>query len=156
MEKKRKHPNFIDIAFLLLIAAVALAAYFISHQDSEAVNQTTMRSYVVELSDLDPSMSEYVAVGDAVTDNVKNYALGTVTAVEVVPYTMDVMDEEAGVYREAEVPNRISLQITIEAATLETDKQITTDSGYVLQVGGAISCTAGVLSGPGHIIALDR
>lgn len=156
MDKKRKHPNFIDIAFIILIAAVAFAAYFLSHQGADAVDQATKRSYVVELSDLDPRMADYVKVGDTVTDNVRNYHLGTVAAVEAVPYTLSVIDEEAGVYREAEVPDRICLLITIEADTLESDKQISTTSGYVLQVGSSISCTVGVLSAPGYITSLDR
>lgn len=156
MDKKRRHPNFIDIAFILLIAAVALTAYFLSHQDSEATNQPTLRSYVIELSDLSPEMAQYIAVGDTVTDNVKNYHLGTVTAVEVIPYRMPALDEQAGIYRNCDVPNRISLLVTVEAETLETDKQITTASGFVIRVGATLSCSVGRFSAPGCIAAMDR
>lgn len=152
----RKHPNFFDIIFLVLIAAVALTAYVLSHQESAAVAETTLRSYVVELSALKPEMANCVAVGDSVTDNVKNYAIGTVTKVEVLPHTVYTIDENAGIIRETEVPEIITLYVTIEAQTIEGKTQITTDSGYQLQVGARISCSVGSLTGSGYIVGLQR
>ena len=155
-KSKRKHPNFFDIIFVLLIAAVALTAYVLSHQESAAVAETTPRSYVVEFAGLKPEMADCVAVGDSVTDNVKNYAIGTVTNVEVLPYTMYTTDEEAGVIRATEVPGKITLYVTVEAQTIDGEKQITTDSGYVLQSGKSISCSLGSLTSGGYIVELQR
>ena len=156
MEKKRKHPNFIDIAFVVLIAAVALAAYFLSHSSTEAAAETVKRSYVVELTQLDTDMAGSVAVGDSVTDNVKNYDLGTVTAVEVIPYTTSALDEAAGLYHMSEVPGKITLLVTIEADTTETASEINTVSGHPLRIGTSVSCSVGSLTAAGYIIELDR
>lgn len=153
---KRKHPNFFDIIFVLLIVVVALVAYALSHQESAAVAETTTRSYVVEFAGLRPEMADCVKAGDSVTDNVKNYPIGTVTNVEVVPYTVTTTDKETGVIRETENPRYITLHITIEAQTIDGEKQITTDSGYVLQVGANASCSMGSLTAGGYIIELQR
>lgn len=156
MEKKKRHPNWIDIAFIVLLVAVVAVAYILSHSDSAATVETVKRSYVVELTNLDPHMADCLTVGDKVTDNVKNYDIGTVTALEVVPYENLCMDEEDGVMRAAQIPDKITLQVTIEADTTETERQIATASGYTLRVGTSVSCTIGQLTAAGYIIGLDR
>ena len=154
-KKTRRRPNFFDILFVLLIVAVAAAAYLLSHNGSSQAN-TVRRAYVVEMNGLQEGMEDYVAPGDAVTDNVKNYDIGTVTKVEVIPYTIPVLDEEAGVLRQVPVEGQISLHLTIEADTVETDNSINTVSGYTLRTGVAVSCTAGQLSSAGHILSVQR
>ena len=154
MEKKKRRPNLIDIVFLLLIVGVVMVAYFLIHGSD--VENTVTRSYVVELTDLYPDMADAVSVGDSVTDNVKNYDMGTVTAVEVTPYTVVALDEANGIYRETEVPGKITLLLTIEAETTETEQTISTASGYELRVGTSVSCTVSGLTGSGYIIGLER
>lgn len=156
MKNKGKHPNFVDIIFVILILAVALVAYALSHQESAAVNETTPRSYVVEFAGLDPEMADCLAVGDAVTDNVKNYAIGAVTNIDIQPYIVYTTNEEAGIIQETEYPGKVNLYVTIEAQTIEGEKQITTDSGYVLQTGAFASCSIGSLTCGGYIVALER
>lgn len=156
MKKKYFRLNFIDIVFVLLIAALAMTAYYLSHRSSTEVLKTQTRSYVVELTDLEPFMANAVQVGDCVTDTVKNQDLGVVSAVESVPYTQRVLDEDNSVYVYKDVPNRITLLITIEAETLETENEITTASGYALRVGTFVNCAAGGLVGSGYILELDR
>lgn len=156
MEKKRKHPNFIDIAFILLIAAVALTAYFLSHRSSANTIQTVPRTYVIELNNLEPHMADCVSVGSAVTDNVKNYAMGTVTAVEAMPYTISSINEDEGKYVQSEVPGKITLHVTVQAETIEDAKGISTDTGYSLRIGTSVSCTINSLTASGYIINLER
>lgn len=157
MEKKRKRPNFIDIGFIALIAAVALTAYLLSHREAADVTVPTVtRSYTIELASLDPSVAECFAVGDPVTDNIKNLAIGTVTAIESVPATSSATDEEAGIIRQAEIPDRVTLYVTIEAATTETQSQIATTSGFTLRVGSPVSCVIGSMRATGYIVGLQR
>lgn len=154
MEKKKRRPNLIDIVFLLLIVGLVMVAYFLIHGSDE--ENTVTRSYVVELTELYPDMADAVSVGDKVTDNVKNYDMGVVTAVEVTPYTVVALDEESGIYRETEVPGKITLLLTIEAETTETEQTISTVSGYELRIGTSVSCTVSGLTGAGYIIGLER
>lgn len=157
MEKKRRRPNWIDIALIVLIAAVALAAFLISRGEEQSVTiETVKRSYTIELSGLDPYAVDCVNVGDSVTDKVRNIPIGTVTAVETVPYTSAVTDKENLVIRQVEVPDKINLIVTVEADTTETSQQIATSSGYPIKVGSSVSCTVGTLRATGFIIEVER
>ena len=152
---KRKHPNFIDIALILILVTVAGAAYLLSHTDSEAV-AATPRCYTVEVAEADPARAEAIHVGATVTDKIRGLAIGTVTAVEAVPSTAAVLDETQGKYVQAEIPGKVNLYITVQADTYDTGLQITTDSGYVLQVGNPISCAMDDYYAVGKIVVLDR
>ncbi len=154
MSKLRKHINFFDILIILLVLLVAVAAYFLSHRDGGG--EVVTRSCTIELTDLEESMADAVAVGDTVVDNVKNYEIGTVTAVEVYPYEVDVVDEDAGAIRRVASPGRILLLLTVECATVETDSEISTVSGYTLRTGTAVSCSVGQLTAAGYILSLER
>jgi len=156
MEQKRRHPNFIDIALILVLAAVAAVAWFLSHQDAAPSQDTVQRTYVLELTGLRSSYADYVHVGDTVTDNVKNYDMGIITAIEVRPATTNLFDKEAKVHRDEELPGKINLYLTIASDTVETENQINTASGYTLRVGNWVSCTVGQLTATGYIVVLDR
>lgn len=155
MKKTKKHPNFFDILIILLVLLVAVAAYFLSHRDGGQGSVVT-RSYTIELMDLEEHMLDAVAVGDEVTDNVKNYEMGTVTAVESYPYKVSVVDEETGMTRQVETPGRYVLLLTVECPTVETEKEINTVSGYTLRTGTAVSCSVGELTSAGYILSLER
>ncbi len=155
MERKKFRVSGIDVVFVVLILAVVLGAYWLIHRDGgDAVPRK--RSYVIELTELDASMADAVAVGDTVTDNVKNYHMGTVTDVTVTAAVADVLDEESGILREAEVPGKITLLVTVEADTTETDQTITTTGGFDLRIGTSVSCSVGGLTATGFIVGLDR
>lgn len=156
MEKKKRHPNWIDIVFVVLIAAVALTAYWLSHNQSDATEQVVSRTYVLELTELEPAMAESIQVGDKVIDNVKNYDIGVVTGLEIIPAAITVLDEESGVYRLSELPGKVTALVTIEADTLESVSDISTVSGYSLRVGTRVSCTVGELTASGYILSLER
>ena len=153
MEKKRIRPNLI---LLVLVAAVAVSAYWISHQDSDTVAVTTPRSIVIEIADVAPEMLNAVGAGDLVTETTKNQVLGTVTAVEALPYYESVYDEEAGICRRAEVSGRICLMVTLQADTIDTDSAVNAASGFALRVGTGVNCTVGKRAGVGHIVGVER
>lgn len=156
MKQTKKHPNFFDILIILLVLLVAVAAYFLSHRDGAAGKEIVTRSCTIELMDLDTRMAETVAVGDTVMDNIKNYEIGTVTAVESYPYEVGVVDEAAGVTRQVVSPGRIVLLLTVECDTVETEKEINTVSGYTLRTGTSVSISAGELTAAGYILSLER
>ena len=154
-KKTRRRPNFFDILFVVLILAVAATAWFLSHRET-ATAETRPRTYMVELVDMEKPVAESIQVGAAVRDNVKNLDMGVVTAVEVVPSTVMVLDEEAEVIRQAVRPDRYNVHVTIQAETLETATSVETAGGYVLRVGGAVSCTVGGTTGSGYILVVER
>lgn len=129
--KKRLRLNFIDITLVLLIAAVVLTAYFLSHDSSDEVN-TVSRTYVIAFSD-----TGTVRIGDAVTDAVRGSHMGTVAAVEP--------DPDSGI-----------LRVTVEAETVEDEKGVSTVSGCSIRVGTEVTCTIGSLTASGCIVGLSR
>lgn len=157
MEQKAKRirPNFFDIVFIVLILLAAALAYFLSHRDA-AVQEVTRRTYQLELTHLEESMQDRVAVGDTVVDNIKNYGMGTVTAIEVYPYTDRANDEENGIIRQTPVDGYVTLLLTVEADTVEGEKEIATTDGYVLRTGTSVSCTAGALAATGYVLTVER
>lgn len=157
MKKTIRRPNFIDIAVALVIAAVALTAFYLSRDDSEGTPAPTVsRSFVVELTNLEPEMADCLAVGDEVIENERSQALGTVANVEVIPYTVYTLDQDAAVYRQSEVPGRITLRLTIETQVTETETQLVTPSGYALRVGNDVLLRIAKLYAHGYIVWLER
>lgn len=155
MEKKKRHPNFIDIIFIVLIAAVALTAYWLSHRGADS-QDTVIRSYTLELAELTPEAAALIEVGAPVVDNIKNYPIGTVVQVELAPSTICVLNEEAMMYHFTEVPNKVTATVTVEVETVETERDLTTVSGYNLRVGTLVSCSIRELTASGYILYLDR
>ena len=156
MKQTKKHPNFFDILIILLVLLVAVAAYLLSHRNGAQSKEVVTRSCTIELMDLDERMADAVAVGDTVMDNIKNYEIGTVTAVETCPYEAGAVDEASGVTRQVAVPGRIVLLLTVECDTVETEKEIATVSGYTLRTGISVSCSVGELTAGGYILSLER
>lgn len=154
-KKPRRHPNFFDVIFIVLILALAGGAYWVSH-DGTSGQELVSRSYVIELNHLQADMAQYAALGDRVTDNVKNQDMGTVMALETVPYTIPVADEAAGTVKQVPVEGYVSLRITVQTDTTETDSQVATEDGYILRVGTSVSCAVGGLTSAGYIIQVDR
>lgn len=156
-KKARRRPNFFDILIVVLLLLVVLAAYWLSHRSAAPTAVVVPRTYTVELIQLKAGMEDYVAVGDPVTDNVKNYDVGTVKAVEVRPYTTDEsLDEEAGTYHQTPVEGWVNVLLTIEVDTVETENSVDTLSGYTLRTGVTGSFTAGTLSSRGVILDVSR
>ena len=153
--KKRRRPNLFDILIIVLVLAAVAVAYILSH-DGFSQKTVTTRSYLLELADLPQGMEDSVHVGDTVTDNIKNYEIGTVTGIELIPSTNQVLDEDGGVFRPAPVDGLVTLLLTIEVPTVETEQSIDTVSGYTLRVGAQTSCSVGALRAAGYIVALDR
>ena len=153
--KKRKHLNLFDVLFVLIILVLVVAAYLISH-GGFSKKEITTRTYLLELADLPDGMQDSVAVGSRVEDNIRNYDIGTVTAVEIVPSTGAVLDEGTHTIRQSVNPDQITMLLTIQADTVEKEDAVETVSGYPLRVGGSVSCTAGSLTASGYILALDR
>lgn len=155
---KKYKPNFFDILFIVVILVVAAAAYLLSHDLGFSTKKDALasRSYLIELTDLDEDMADCVSVGDEVIDNIRNYSMGHITDISVIPATSSVLDEEARVVRQTPIEKKITLLLTIEANTLEEDETIQTDTGFLLRTGSSVSVTVRELTASGYILAVDR
>ena len=157
-KKKRIRFNLFDVIVIAVILVLAAAAYLILNGLPGAADaaETTTVTYTLELTGLREEMSDSVAVGDTFYETSNGYAIGTVTAVEVVPYTVNATDKENAVIRSEEVSGYISLQITLEIEVIETDDSLTTEEGQVIRTGVSIKASNGTLLGSGYIIWTER
>ena len=153
--KKHRQLNLFDVLFVLLILIFVIVAYMLSHGGISR-QETITRNYLLELADLPDGMQDSVSIGCQVEDNVKNYELGIVTAIEIIPSTGSVLDEETRTIQQAVKPDQLTLLLTIQVDTVETEDTSDTVSGYPLRVGRFVSCTAGSLTASGYILAVDR
>lgn len=153
-KKFQIRPNFFDILFVVIILAIAAGAYMVSHKDTDET--VSRRSYTVELVGIAKGLEVSVEPGDTVIDNVMNLEMGVITDVRVEPATFSEIDEET--YTEKQVPEEdyITLILTIESDTTESDYNVTTLSGYTLRVGTSVYCFTGSLNAGGYILAVER
>jgi len=150
--------NIFDIVIICLALAAVAAFYFI-FSGSSAANVTAQQStvrYTVQLDNAPDGTGELIDIGDQLKDNVKNFAIGTVTGVEFSEATMLVENYESGGYIDAPVPGYERILISIEAPAAETDRNITVGGGFVVRNGTAVSISGPGYAGAGYIVSIER
>ena len=152
--KKKRKLNFFDIVIVLVVVLVAAGAYVFTHKDE--VVETKKLVYTFELTDVQEGFSELVEIGDSITDNVKNYHMGTVIAVEAQPYKIITEDVVNGKLREVEVPGRETCVITVEANVTEVGADYKVDGNYTVKAGLEVAAKGPGYAGVGYILTIDR
>ena len=157
-EKKgfKWRPNLFDIVIVLIILAVGAVLYLMLRPTASSVVQTTPMRYTVEMLNLPEGTHELMHVGDQVIDSSKNYAMGTVVDIQVMPYTVDADDRENNVTRQAPVPGYETVWLTLEANMVVTDSSITTEGGYLVRVGLSTKTKGDNYAATGYIVAIER
>ena len=155
METKKIKINIIDIVILVVVVAVAAGAYFFMNKDAGTVETKTMQ-YVIELSDNPEGFAENIEIGDELTDNIKNYYMGKIVDVEVVPFKDLIEDKENGVWKESEVEGRETAIITLEAPIVESGSSITVNGYYIVRGGLEVAAKGPGYAGRGHILKVIR
>lgn len=155
-KKKRIKFNLFDVIVIAVILLLAAAAYLILNGLPNASENTVTVSYTLELTGLREEMADSVEVGDSFYVTSTGYEIGTVTAVEVVPYTVTATDKEEAVIRNQEVADYVNLQITLEVEVIETDDALTTEDGQVIRTGTSLTASNGTVIGSGFVIWTER
>lgn len=156
-EKMKWRPNLFDI-IVILIGIAAVAILFVVNRPAEtaASPSTSKVSYTINLLNLPEGTYEHIQVGDTIIDNVKKLNMGTVTAIEAIPYTVSATDKENGVVYQAPVDGWETILLTLEADAVVTDSSITATSGYVIQVGSSVKALGPTYAGTGYILNIQR
>jgi hypothetical protein len=83
---KKFKVSFFDVTIIAVVVVIAIGALgvYYSKQKKAASTASTIK-YVLELNDNPKGFSELIKDGDKLTDSVKNYYMGKVAGVEVVP-----------------------------------------------------------------------
>ena len=154
--RRKWHPNLFDVVIVLLIVAVAAVLYFMLRPTAGNVVQTVPMRYTVEMLNLPEGTSKMMDVGDTIIDSSKNYGMGKVVEVKVIPYTVECDDVENGVTRQAVVPGYETVLLTLEANMVVTDSSITTEGGYLVRVGQSSKAKGDNYAATGYVVGIER
>ena len=94
--------------------------------------------------------------GDVLKDNIKNYNLGTVESVEIVPATMEVVDEYNKANVRATLEGYEDALVTVVASCTEGPSSLLVDGGYTLRVNTTAYIRGEGYMGSGPIISIER
>ncbi|NLZ36272.1 MAG: DUF4330 family protein [Clostridiales bacterium] len=150
--------NIIDaLLLLIIIAAVALAAYFVMSGrvgQQRAVSERPIQ-YTVLLTNVRGEFKGNIKIGDSVTDTVKLMPIGEVTDIKTVQTSIDIEDETAGRIVSAIVPDKYDITVTVTAdATVSTGFYMI--GGYQIQVGTLVSLRVPDFTGVGYCTSITE
>ena len=158
--KFRLRLNFFDSIVLLL--ALLAGAFLLwravaPHQaENVAIPQTQQVRYTIRLTRALPILEELVQPGQSITDSARNNALGTVVEVQCEPGTYFTLSEREHAWINAPVPDRINVNMTVEASATGDDSQLLINGSYALRVGDKIDGRGPGYIGRGVVIAMER
>lgn len=144
MENSKRRINIIDLLFIvILIAVVAFCVYKLSDIKSMVGSTVTAKVvYTVEVQNENPEIMEYINVDDKVFEDESLKVLGTVLDVTEKPYKIDTEDLENKQILLQEMPDKIALDIKIEADADKIGENISVDSINIL-VGKTVDLNIG-------------
>ena len=157
--KFRLRLNFFDSIVLLL--ALLAGAFLLwravaPHQaENVAIPQTQQVRYTIRLTRALPILEELVQPGQSITDSARNNALGTVVEVQCEPGTYFTLSEREHAWINAPVPDRINVNMTVEASATGDDSQLLINGSYALWVGDNIYVRGPGYIGIGDVIAIE-
>ena len=154
MGKRPLRISLFDIIIIAIIICCGFAVYFLTGKEVAA--QTKKLRYTIELTDLPEGFSEKIEVGDSITDNIKNYHMGTVVDVEAEPYKKLLEDPVNGRKVEAEIPGRETAVITLEADVTESDSELRVNGSYLVRTGLEVAAKGPGYAGNGYILTIER
>ena len=150
-ENKRKF-NIIDaLVVLVVLGVVAGGVWFFSGTRDV---QTTYARYIVELRQARPGYANLISIGGEIRDSVRNYLLGTVTAVHYQPAVQVNFNHQTGTFEEIIVPDRYDIHITIEGPASITQSEIRIN-GQPIRVGMDKFLRMHTFAGIGIVIGID-
>lgn len=156
--KFRLHLNLFDC--IVIVAALAAAVFLLwsrlKPQDVAIAPASVKIQYTICLQKVLDGTGELVQAGDELVDSVKNYDLGQVVSVEVLPATKSIVDEGSKAYVTAEIPGYEDLMIQVVSTASYSDDKILVGSGYELRVGENIYVRGPGYMGSGTVRAIER
>lgn len=157
-ENKKLKISIFDIVIVVLVAAAAFAVFMIlKPNDVKVAAPTTVSTeFTVELVQVPKGAAELIQPGDAIRDSARNYDIGTVVSHEVLPYTVQVADEENLTVKNAVMDRYDNILLTIQSNMLTGGTALTTESGYQVTVGTKVYLAGPCYAGTGYVIAIDR
>lgn len=152
--------NLFDAIILILALVVGgvlawLALRPAAQETADPAVTSTVR-YTVRFQRWAEGSSSLIEAGDKLTDNIKNYAMGTVVSCEAVPAVTQVLDQEERRYVDAPIEGYEDILVTVESPCTESDAGILLDGGYALRVGVTTYIKGEGYMASGPVVAVER
>lgn len=154
MEKKKWKPNFFDIIIVVVVIALAGGVYLFTRKETAVETKTLV--YRLELMECPAGLSEKIAIGTELTDNVKNYPMGKVTAVESKDSVRLGEDRQNARLVESTIEGYEDIILTVEAQVTESASEFRIPSGYVVRAGKEVALKGKGFAGKGYILTIER
>lgn len=145
------------ILILALIAGGVLAwlALRPAAQEADPAVTSTVR-YTVRFQRWSEGSGALIEAGDKLTDNIKNYAMGTVVSWEAEPAVTQVLNQETRQYENAVIEGYEDILVTVESPCTESDAGFLLDGGYELRVGVTTYIKGEGYMASGPVVAVER
>ena len=149
---------------IVLVLALAVGAFLLWNTlkpaaapsaEQPAASTSTVR-YTVRFQRWQEGTGHLVKVGDKLADNRKNYELGTVVAVEVVPCETLQLDHESKEYVLSHISGYEDVLVTLEAPCTLNNKDLMVDGGYSLKVDASTFIRGNGYFATGPIVSIER
>ena len=152
--------NLFDAIILILALVVGgvlawLALRPAAQETADPAVTSTVR-YTVRFQRWAEGSSSLIEAGDKLTDNIKNYAMGTVVSCEAVPAVTQVLDQEERRYVDAPIEGYEDVLVTVESPCTESDAGFVLDGGYALRVGVTTYIKGEGYMASGPVVAVER
>lgn len=157
-ETKKLKISIFDIVIVAVVIVAAFAVFMLlKPKDVKVAAPATVPvEFTVELVQVPKGAAGLIEPGDAVRDSTRNYDIGTVVSHEVLPYTVQVADEENLTVKNAVMDRYDNILLTIRSDMLTGGTALTTESGYQVTVGTKVYLAGPCYAGTGYVIAIDR
>lgn len=160
----KKKFNIVDVIIIVVVLAVIVAGIFLyfkmkNNNDNATVQANTAKiEFVIEVNNVTETVANSfkAAEGSAVSFGDTASGAGTITYVEVVPYKKWVENTVDGEYVVSEVPNKYTVNVTIQSDVDKTDTSYTSGN-EVICVGKSMSFNSfGVADEGSYIVDLTE
>ncbi len=156
---KRGKFNFVDLLFLILIAVIVLAVFFLIDPFSMNVfggaEKNVVVEYTVQIEYVEASLADNIRLGDEALNAVNKTSLGRVSAIKNdILYSEACYNSEADIVSMKEYPDRYNLQITITSDAVFEEGKGYTVKGTRIAVGGQYSIMFPNYLGNGYCISM--
>lgn len=161
--KFRLRLNLFDA--IVLIAALAVAAFLLwnafkpaasAPASGETITASSTIRYTIRFQRLMEGTGSLIQPGDALVDTIKNYKLGNVVAVEVVPAEYQILNQESREYVLTTISGYEDALVTVESPCTNSNDTLLLDGGYTLRVGATAYVRGEGYMGSGPIISIER
>ncbi len=154
--KFKKKFNVLDVIIIAAVLVLGLLAFKFLRKTEVITVPTVEVTYTFRSDEQTPYSTEMVDVGSEIYDSVKNYYIGKVVKKEDVPATRSDYDNDAEIYRSAEVDGKVNLLLTIQVDAMIQGKDIMADNAYDIKVGNQAFLRSKGFAAAGYIVSIER